>query len=188
MSASPVFWIAAAVLLFWAVGAYNRLIRLRAAALLAFAGVEAPLRAQAELVQSCLPPSATTATAQDDDDDLLDDMASLWSGLGAAASQFAASLAAARTRPLDGNAVAALSAAIGVLHMAWQRMQQDDAHDLAGAALPESLQTQWQQIDTQHRAAAALFNDAVGRYNHAIAQFPALLLAWLFGFRPARAL
>jgi LemA protein len=187
MSASPVFWIAAAVLLFWAVGAYNRLIRLRAAALLAFAGLEAPLRAQVELVQSCLPPSATPALAQDDDD-LLDDMASLWSGLGAAASQFAASLAAARTRPLDANTVAALSAAIGVLHMAWQRLQQDDAHDLAGAALPESLQSQWQQIDTQHRAAAALFNDAVGSYNHAIAQFPALLLAWLFGFRPARAL
>jgi len=187
MSASPVFWIAAAVLLFWAVGAYNRLIRLRAAALVAFAAVEAPLRAQAELVQSCLPPSATPATAQDDDD-LLDDMASLWRGLGAAASQFTASLTAARARPLDGNAVAALSAAVGVLHMAWQRMQQDDAHDLAGAALPESLQSQWQQIDTQHKAAAALFNQAVDSYNSAVTQFPALLLAWLFGFRPARAL
>lgn len=187
MSASPVFWIGAAVLLFWAVGAYNRLIRLRAAALQAFAGVEAPLCAQVELVQDCLPPSATPALAQDDDD-LLDDMASLWSGLGAATSQFAASLAAAKGRPFEPNAIAALNAAIGVLHMAWQRMQQDDAHDLAGAALPESLQSQWQQIDTQYRAAAALFNDAVANYNNAIAQFPALLLAWLFGFRPARAL
>ena len=186
MSASPVFWIAAAVLLFWAVGAYNRLIRLRAAALLAFAGVDAPLRAQAELVQSCLPPSAAPASAQDDD--LLDDMASLWSGLGAAASQFAASLAAAKARPLDPDAIAALNAALGVLHMAWQRMQQDDLHDLAGAALPESLQNQWQQIDTQQKAAAVLFNEAVESYNSAISQFPALLLAWLFGFGPARVL
>jgi LemA protein len=181
------FWIGVAVLLFWAVGAYNRLIRLRAAALLAFAGVEAVLVGQVELVRSCLPPSAVPASVQEDED-LLDDMSSLWSGLGAAASQFAASLAAAKARPLDPNAVAALNAAIGVLHMAWHRMQQDDAHDLAGAALPESLQSQWQQLDTQQKAAAAIFNDAVKSYNEAIAQFPALLLAWLFGLGPARAL
>ena len=186
MSASLVFWIAAAVLLFWAVGAYNRMIRLRAAALLAFAGVEAPLRAQAEFVRSCLPPSTVPESAQEDD--LLDDMSSLWSGLGAAASQFAASLTVAKNRPLDPHAIAALHAAIGVLHMAWQRMQQDDTHDLAGAALPESLQSQWQQIDTQQKAAAVLFNEAVDRYNGAIVQFPALLLAWFFGLRPARAL
>jgi LemA protein len=28
----------------------------------------------------------------------------------------------------------------------------------------------------------------VGRYNDAIAQFPAALLAWLFGFQPGRGL
>jgi LemA protein len=32
------------------------------------------------------------------------------------------------------------------------------------------------------------FNRAVDRYNAAIAQFPALLLAWLFGFTPALAI
>lgn len=32
------------------------------------------------------------------------------------------------------------------------------------------------------------FNQAVGRYNDAIAQFPAVLLAWLFGFQPGRGL
>jgi LemA protein len=36
MSSSVVFWIVAAVLLFWTVGAYNRLMRLRADANAAF--------------------------------------------------------------------------------------------------------------------------------------------------------
>ena len=38
------FWIVAAVLLFWAVGAYNRLVRSRAAIKLSFASVEAHIR------------------------------------------------------------------------------------------------------------------------------------------------
>ena len=34
----------------------------------------------------------------------------------------------------------------------------------------------------------ARFNEAVARYNEAIGQFPALLLAWVFGFKRGRAL
>jgi LemA protein len=30
------------------------------------------------------------------------------------------------------------------------------------------------------------FDRAVSRYNEGIAQFPAALLAWLFGFKPGR--
>lgn len=186
MSESLALWISAAVLLFWSVGAYNRLVRLRAAVLLAFAAVEVPLREQVELAQSCLPLSANSAGMQEDV--LQDDMSSLWSGLGAAANQFAASLAGARAHPLDPDTTAALNAAIGVMQMAWQRMQQDDAHDLAGAALPENLQLQWQQLEARREASTALFNEAINQYNGAIAQFPALLLASLFHFKPARTL
>ena len=38
------------------------------------------------------------------------------------------------------------------------------------------------QTATEH------FNLAVTRYNEAIAQFPAVILAWLFGFQPGRGL
>jgi LemA protein len=38
----------------------------------------------------------------------------------------------------------------------------------------------------QTHAATDQFDLAVGRYNEAIAQFPAVLLAWLFGFKPGR--
>ena len=47
------------------------------------------------------------------------------------------------------------------------------------------------ELDVIMRQADALgtqFNEAVDRYNHAIAQFPALLVAWLFGFRSGRRL
>jgi LemA protein len=43
---------------------------------------------------------------------------------------------------------------------------------------------------TQHTlqciAAADRFTRAVAHYNAAIGQFPAVLLAWLFGFEPGR--
>ena len=38
------------------------------------------------------------------------------------------------------------------------------------------------------QAATEHFNQAVANYNHAIAQFPAVLLAWLFSFKRARTL
>ena len=42
------------------------------------------------------------------------------------------------------------------------------------------------QLMVQAHVAIDQFDQAVGRYNEAIAQFPAVLLAWLFGFKPGR--
>lgn len=190
MSWSLGYWVGAAVLLFWAVGAYNRLIRLRAAALQAFAALDVRLREQGELVQSCLPASSSTAAADPaaNEAERVDGMPGLWMSLNGAALQFTATLAAARAHPLDEDAISALQAAQGVLHTAWQCLQQDEAHDLAGAALPETLQTRWQQLSVNVQADTALFNQQVHAYNEAIGQFPALVLARLFALNPARAL
>jgi LemA protein len=176
-----VYWSVAAVLLFWAVGAYNRLMRLRTEANTAFAAVDTELGRQIDLVRHELPPEATQPAA-------LEGGASIWTALQAAASQLAASLAAARQKPLDPDRVAALGAAQDALATAWDRAQQDDAHDLAGPRLPDTVLSRRAQLVVQAHAAAGLFNQAVARYNEAIAQFPALLLALLFGFKPARAL
>lgn len=178
MPSSFVLGAIGAVLLFWAVGAYNRLMRLRAEANTAFAALEAELARQVALVRECLPPPEATQPAP------LDGDVSFWQSLHGAAAQFAASLAAARAKPLEPERIAALSAAHDVLTMAWERAERDDAHDLAGPRLPESITTRRAQLAIQTHAAIDQFDRAVVRYNDAIAQFPAVLLAWLFGFKP----
>ncbi|MEJ6021090.1 LemA family protein [Ramlibacter sp. PS4R-6] len=183
MTDSVLSWAIAAVLLFWAVGAYNRLMRLRAEANGAFAAVEAELARQVELVRSQLPPPEPTQPAP-----LEVEPMSFWAHLHAAAGQLAATLAAARHRPLDPEGIDALSAAQEVLGMAWERAARDDAHDLAGPRLPDTMLLRRAQLLLQAHAATEAFNTAVARYNEAIAQFPAMVVAWLFGFRPARAL
>jgi LemA protein len=179
MSSSLVFWIIAAVLLFWSVGAYNRLVRLRAEANTAFAALDVELSRQVELVQACLPSS-------DDPASQFDGLGSFWGGLQGAGTQFAASLVAARARPLDPEGIAALAFARDVLTMAWERAERDDAHDLAGPRLPDTITTRRADLGSQTHAAGEKFNQAVRGYNEGIAQFPAVLLAWLFGFKPAR--
>ena len=182
MQSSFVPWIFAAVVLFWVVGAYNRLVRLRSDVNAAFATLEAELARQAGLVQQCIPadedmsPSAFTGGSV------------FWGGLQGAAAQLTASLAAARAKPLDGERIAALGAAQEVLGMAWDRAERDDAHDLAGPRLPEDFSMEREQLVRMTHVATEHFNDAVKRYNAAIGQFPALLLAWLFGFQPGRGL
>ena len=62
------------------------------------------------------------------------------------------------------------AAAQDVLLLAWQRVS-TDAHDLAGAAMPETVAAQWRQLMQDTHRLQAQFNDAVTRYNVAIAQF-----------------
>ncbi|MDP3137811.1 MAG: LemA family protein [Burkholderiaceae bacterium] len=176
------FWLAASVLLFWSVGAYNRLIRLRSDAMVSFAALDAALARRVELVRSFLPDVQGGETGAG-----TDARASVWAGLDGAAHQFGACLNAARNRPLEPGAIAALAAACDVLAMAWQRVQLE-AGDLAGPALPESVCAEWDQLTQRVGSAREHFGQCVASYNQAIAQLPALLLAWIFSFRPARAL
>jgi LemA protein len=181
-SSSWIGWLAGAVLLFWSVGAYNRLVRLRADANTAFAALEAELLRQLELVAACVPEAEAHPQSQ------FEGGSAFWAGLHGAAAQFRDSLAAARQRPLEPERMAALGAAQEVLEMAWERAERDDAHDLAGSRLPENITGERQQLVRQTQAAIRQFNEAVVRYNEAIGEFPALLLAWVFGFKPGRGL
>jgi LemA protein len=181
-ASSFVPWVIAAFALFWAVGAYNRLVRLRSDANAAFAALEAELARQVQLVHDCVPPEDEQAQSQ------FTGGSAFWGGLQGAAAQLAATLASARARPLDPERIAALGAAQEILGMAWDRAERDDAHDLAGPRLPENFSGERQQQLRMTQSAAEHFNQAVVRYNQAIRQFPAALLAWLFGFHPARGL
>ena len=82
-------------------------------------------------------------------------------------------------------------AAVGAVVV--ERGRVDDAHPseeatLAGPRLPENVTSERAQLARQTQVAIGHFNHAVARYNAAIDEFPALLLAWLFGFKPGRGL
>jgi LemA protein len=97
-----------------------------------------------------------------------------------AGAQLAHALTMTRTRPLDPEAVAALSASQYALDEA-VRPTDDGALSKVVAGLTDRLR----QLAVQAEAPAALFDAAVQTYNAAIRQFPASLLARVWGFRPA---
>ncbi|ADU98237.1 LemA family protein [Alicycliphilus denitrificans] len=184
-------WILLALLLFWAVGAYNRLIRLRSAAMQAFGALDAHMLRWMALLgeyeaSRAAPADSEGAQGAARSAEQDDAHAALW----AAATQLSASLAVARARPLDADAAAALSAAAQVLDTAWQTVVREAAQTSEGVAPPALAP--WvqrrEQVALQSDAARRQFNDAVLLYNHAVAQFPASLLAWLFGLKKGRTL
>lgn len=197
---SPLFWIAFAVFLFWALGAYNRLMRLRSAVVQSFGSFDAHMVRMVALLGEF----GAAQTIQRGS--LLTDAgAQELAALQGAVTQFSASLAVARARPLQCDAVAALTAAREVLRATWasalQKLLADPAQpaplasaddtSMAPAAAPVVLsvwQVRWEEHAVQNEQAIRVFNEAVVQYNAAIAQFPASLLAWAFGFKAARAL
>lgn len=186
MSASVTLGLLTAVLLFWAMGAYNRLMRLRSRAILGFMALEGLFDQYLLLVQANCPDTKNEADAHafvEDRDPARDACA----GLAAAAQQFAASLKVAHAKPLSRSRIRPLRTAYETLCLSWLRLRSLPP-DLAGAVLPNGLQIKWDELTARAEAARAEFNRQVLDYNQAIDQFPALLLAWLFAFKPAEML
>ena len=183
---SAVMWSLLAVLVFWAIGAYNRLVRLQGRSLAAFAVVDKQFSLQALLLPAPVvnPNPALSASALWSGDGGQENR---WSGLVGAGRQLEASLKAARVRPLDGASLNALRTAHQTLVLSWARCHEEPP-DLAGSPLPEDLSMKWGQLLVQTDMARAEFNQIVTDYNAAIGQVPACLLASLFGFKPAQAL
>lgn len=172
MSTSFLIWLAWAIVLFWAIGAYNRLMRLRTQAGEAFGELAQVLRQLGDLAGQIDEPalgSLATANAVRD-------------GLEGARRQLDTALKVAHQKPLDAAGLTVLTMAYQALAELWQRYEnatgaRQDATDLA---------VRWQQGSHQLARARASFNQSVAAYNQAVAQFPALLLARLFGLRAAR--
>ena len=172
---SSLWWIALAVALFWAVGAHNRLVRLRSSAAQAFGALDAHLvqllallgTYEAAQVNAGAPPAVQREALQ------------------AAAAQCTDALAYARAQPLRTAAVEPLSQALKTLEATWA----DVANQLPTLAVPagtEPWAVRWEQHQTRAAQARAQFAAAVAQHNAATGQFPARLLAWLMGFRPAQ--
>ena len=162
---------AAAIALFWLVGAHNRMVQLRSALVGRFAAVDtrhrerhALLEAQHQLLSGALASAGPRLEA-----------------LQAASQQADAAREKARVRPGAAGAITSLRIAEEILADTRSRLPVQSA---AGVDLGE-LNTRLASGDTALEFARREFNDAVLAYNEAVGQFPTLLLARLFGFRAA---
>lgn len=180
-----------AVLLFWAVGAYNRLVRLRATVQKSFAALDAVLVRELVWVQACLPESMQGGSATTPAE-LQDESSAAWVRLWGASEQLAAALAAAREQPLAPDRMDGLATAHGTLDAAWARALEAMAATPMPADHTPPQRSAAEPLDAKrtrllHHAAPLreAFNNAVFAYNRAIAQFPAAVLARAVGFRPA---
>ncbi len=164
-----------AVLVFWIVGAHNRLVKLRAELVRQFA----PLQAQFDIRQGLLHQQL----------ELLDPVLASAAGprlqaLHEACQQAEAACAIAKGRPTAPDAIAGLRAAEEALAQARGRLP---AQGAAGLDLAD-LHNQLRAVDVTLAFARDQFNAAVEAYNQAAAQFPTLLVAGLFRLRAAATL
>ena len=173
-----------AVMLFWGMGAYKRLLRLRSqckSKLVALVSLVSQfvtiVKTNYQLVSVSRLPSETGDG---------EDCASLaWTSFAKALEQFKTSLSAAQLLPLNEKTMQGLGLSLDAMGVCWHQLR-DLPPDLAGAALPGILQRQWDELDLQVEVARAEFNQQVLEYNEAMNQFPALLLARVLGLKAAQ--
>ena len=141
LSSSVVMWISFAVLVFWVLGAYNRLVRLRAELARSFQAVTAQWDSTAQTLRSTLQTYAAEPTSESQWGSLSAHEEDVpWRSLSLAAKQLQACLTGLMAKPHTQPPVddlASLGAAREVLDNAWERLK-DRHEDLAGAAVPSN--------------------------------------------------
>ena len=177
-----------ALLAFWAVGAYNRLVQLRGAAVAVWAPIDTQLRRRQALAFELAEVLAGQAAMDD-----ATARASL-EALAAATRQVQAAADHALVRPSRAGAVQSLGVAEQVLEGALRPLR---ARIESGGACPEGdeaaarLQSLLEALDETEAHLAfsrRRFNEAVEAFNEAVRELPTCLLAGVFGFQPAAAL
>ena len=198
MSWSVGFLATLSLLLFWSVGAYNRLMRLRGQTASAYAAVDkARLDDLKRLELPLLEPESPSPSPGADPIEptweappaplvsMDPAVAKLEAGkrsLRGSIAQVRACLAVVRGSPLNGGAVDALMASLGVLDSTLARWAVDVQDAPSAPPAPDAAP----ELAARLRASTDEFNASVSAYNEAVGQFPAVLLAWMFGFRKAR--
>ena len=169
MTGSFLWWALLAVILFWWVGVYNRLMRIRARGLDALGSVEKHLKVYGVIVQALLASQG-------------DALSPPWRELADAVDNLDAACKRARTSPLASEPMAALTASWDGVQHAWRALQSLPA-DLAGAQIPDAIQGEWDETTQKAHIAKGGYNQIAARYNDALVQFPARLVAAAMGFQ-----
>ncbi|WP_047193240.1 LemA family protein [Caldimonas brevitalea] len=170
-------WVAVAVLLFWMVGAYNRLVRLRNAIANAFAQIDVQLKRRYDLIPN-LVETAKRYIAHERE---------TLEAVIAARNQAHAAADHVRARPADAGAVGALALAEHTLGGSLGRLMAvvENYPELKGDQTLRELSEELTSTENRVAFARQAFNDAALDYNNAAGQFPTTLVSALFGFKPA---
>jgi LemA protein len=170
-----------ALLVFWGLGAYNRLVRLRAAIGQKLAVVDNHLTRYEELVELAVTAAASAPFGWQSS--IAPELgAAHWTRLQTAARKTAIAMAHWQDLLFSSAAARALRESKGELAQAWASLNHPDVYYITVAS---ELQSRWAELDVLIQPDVERYNEAVIHYNAAIAQFPALLLARLFSFHPA---
>lgn len=180
-----------ALLLFWGVGAYNRLVRLRGAVGASWAPIDAQLRRRQALAVE-LGALLTGAEAGPAMRDAVG--CAMLQTVMAATRQAQAATEYAQGRPTSAGAIQSLSLAEQVLDGALRplrvlieaRAEQFNPPEIG--ARVQALLGDLQETDAQIVFTRRVFKEAVTDFNVAVHELPTRLIAGLFGFRPAAAL
>lgn len=176
------FWGLCALTVFWALGAYNRLVRLRAQAAGKYAELMAVLQVQIDLAQQTLSDAAADPALQRAAADA-SHMAASWRRLNAASTHASVALARMQEHPLVPQSARDLNLAWATLEAVW-----DELRVSPWSLLPESVRQQWQQQQLLSQPLRRAFNQAIDAYNQAIVQWPASVIARAWHFEAAQRL
>ena len=164
-------WTGGAVLLFWIVGAYNRLVSLRNVVARQFV----PVVEQISLRHALLMQKLDTLAP------VLANAGPRVEALRAASQQAEAACGRARTRPSAAANITSLRLAEEILQDTRARLP---IHTAAGLDMTE-VNNRLAEVDAALSFARRQFNEAVTDYNTALQEFPTWLVAGLFSFRVA---
>ena len=166
-----------AILVFWAVGAYNRLIRLKNVIANAFGQIDVQLKRRYDLIPN--PVEAAKKYLSHERETL--------EAVITARTQAKSASDAARSRPANALAVTTLAAAEQALDGSLGRLfaVAEAYPELKADQTIRDLSEELTSTENKVTFARQAFNDAVLDYNNAQGQFPAVLIAKLFSFAPS---
>ena len=172
-----IFIVLAALLVFWTVGAYNRLVRLKNVITNAFGQIDVQLKRRYDLI-----PNLVEAAKKY----LQHEQATLEAVI-AARNQARSASDAVKSRPGKADAVIALAAAEQTLDSTLGRLfaVAEAYPDLKADQTIRELSEELTSTENKVGFARQAYNDSVLDYNNAQGQFPALIVARLFGFVPS---
>lgn len=166
-----------ALLVFWSVGAYNRLVRLKNVIANAFGQIDVQLKRRYDLI-----PHLVEAAKKY----LQHEQATLEAVI-AARHQAKVASDAVRNRPTSAAAVSALSVAEQALDGTLGRLfaVAEAYPELKADQTIRELSEELTSTENKVAFARQAYNDVVLDYNNAQGQFPAVVLSRVFGFMPS---